>query len=704
MFVLNNTVPTMVQPTVVLFAGRTDKADDVIVRKCESLLSSTNPLPETNKGEKASSNVMVVTADRGLIERCERYCSSKKRLQILSPINLLQDIERLASVSAIQIYGAESDMDEISPTGATGTVDISPYELKVAADLLHTETVLRTRLGMMTKKRKKKLHQKCESLRNKLDSDSILLEYVQKILAQGHPLNGSSLLQTGEPNSGLNHLSPRDQKTLLDKWNAARATSNRKETTKDRVQLAETFRKELEHRYGINRNQYPFNSRSDLDNSIPLEKETVRFVILSDTHGFEESMNSPLPEGDVLLHLGDFAMDGKKQKDGLEEFDRWWTSQPHPIKLIIRGNHDPRTWLPASGMYITRPKNLRIGNISMSLVPYANSGAIARSLPKTCDILATHVPPRNLLDLCTTGKHAGSRTLRKHVEKMKAGPPCLWMFGHIHEARGAVKHSFCLDRSTLVVNAAQANSGMAAYLKHSATVIDVIKKSERKPGIASIAEMSGQFVFMSQNQEAFFERRADPGITQLLLSIDLGLRTGITLYSEDGKLLRYQGFDLSSVEELEFLCEDILKSWENPCPENTQIYKITHIAIEGGDPPLRQAWQTAAGDRSVINIKPSEWRNDLLRPEERLNGEKAKEASCVLANDIILQYGISDVLASPLSVDVAESIMLGLHVSRRLGWINREPPIERNSPGVPTHMKQLVKESPHIPVSLQIDR
>lgn len=62
----------------------------------------------------------------------------------------------------------------------------------------------------------------------------------------------------------------------------------------------------------------------------------VRFVCLSDTHSRTNGLNVPL--GDVLLHTGDFTGRG----DGIEvqKFNRFLENLPHPVKIVIAGNHD----------------------------------------------------------------------------------------------------------------------------------------------------------------------------------------------------------------------------------------------------------------------------------------------------------------------------------------------------------------------------
>merc|ERR1719188_976337 len=69
-------------------------------------------------------------------------------------------------------------------------------------------------------------------------------------------------------------------------------------------------------------------------------KETgaVRFVCISDTHGRHAELTSLLPDGDVLLHAGDFTMTGGA--DELGAFGKWLAGLPYPRKILISGNHD----------------------------------------------------------------------------------------------------------------------------------------------------------------------------------------------------------------------------------------------------------------------------------------------------------------------------------------------------------------------------
>ncbi|EXJ81706.1 hypothetical protein A1O1_07771 [Capronia coronata CBS 617.96] len=52
------------------------------------------------------------------------------------------------------------------------------------------------------------------------------------------------------------------------------------------------------------------------------------------------------------------------------------------------------------------------------------------------DIMLTHGPPQGILDYTSTGQHVGCDHLRKAVQRCRPQVHC---FGHIHEARGAVR-------------------------------------------------------------------------------------------------------------------------------------------------------------------------------------------------------------------------------------------------------------------------
>lgn len=72
---------------------------------------------------------------------------------------------------------------------------------------------------------------------------------------------------------------------------------------------------------------------------IPAKQDHVRFVCISDTHTKLEKLKSlEIPNGDVLLHAGDFSMYGRPEE--VHIFNEFLGNLPHKHKVVIAGNHD----------------------------------------------------------------------------------------------------------------------------------------------------------------------------------------------------------------------------------------------------------------------------------------------------------------------------------------------------------------------------
>ena len=66
--------------------------------------------------------------------------------------------------------------------------------------------------------------------------------------------------------------------------------------------------------------------------------ESLNIVAMSDTHGMHTEMECDIPDGDVLIHAGDFC--GRGLMEEVHGFAAWMGSQPHRYKLVTAGNHD----------------------------------------------------------------------------------------------------------------------------------------------------------------------------------------------------------------------------------------------------------------------------------------------------------------------------------------------------------------------------
>jgi Icc-related predicted phosphoesterase len=207
------------------------------------------------------------------------------------------------------------------------------------------------------------------------------------------------------------------------------------------------------------------------------KKTALRIVAVSDTHGMERILTDAVPDGDILIHAGDYAHDGGKARHKYEALDKWLAGLPHPVKIIVRGNHDPMgARFPLSkAIYASRATTVVIKGIRVSLAPH---GTLQVPFGH---VIISHEPPFGTLDEpIKRSKNAGSIALERSVSKAEHKPQ-LWIFGHIHEGFGAMSTSFTSKASggvsntptTLCVNAANANPGPAHKLVNLPVTIDV---------------------------------------------------------------------------------------------------------------------------------------------------------------------------------------------------------------------------------------
>ena len=177
------------------------------------------------------------------------------------------------------------------------------------------------------------------------------------------------------------------------------------------------------------------------EDQAPLHHLTL--CVVSDTHGFHGTTRCPL--ADVLIHCGDFSQRGREKDE--ERLDTWLASQPHAIKLVLRGNHDsPRRGgirkLAQSGAALVGNAHrlFKVAGVSFLVVPWKREH-LDQQLPSPsfpeADVVLSHVPPFGILDRSHRGENVGSRPLLTSVAAW-GQPPTLWCFGHVHEARGAL--------------------------------------------------------------------------------------------------------------------------------------------------------------------------------------------------------------------------------------------------------------------------
>ena len=185
----------------------------------------------------------------------------------------------------------------------------------------------------------------------------------------------------------------------------------------------------------------------------PRYYKKMKIVCISDTHNQHNEIN--IPEGDILIHAGDFTTLGKF--DEITSFNSWLGELPHKHKIIIAGNHDRlfesdpnlakslitnAIYLQDSGIEI---EGLNIWGTPVSPRFYdwafnKDRGEEIKKywdlIPKNTDILITHCPPYNILDMTYSGEYVGCYDLAKKIKVIK---PKICIFGHIHQSYGMIK-------------------------------------------------------------------------------------------------------------------------------------------------------------------------------------------------------------------------------------------------------------------------
>lgn len=177
----------------------------------------------------------------------------------------------------------------------------------------------------------------------------------------------------------------------------------------------------------------------------------MRLVCISDTHNRLKDV--AVPEGDVLIHSGDFCMRGNLGE--VERFAYQLNKLPHPYKVVVAGNHD---WcfvtdnkaareILGDAVYLQdelveiggykfygSPWQPQFHNWAFNL-PRGSQQLRAKweMIPSQVDVLVTHGPPKGILDKILTRVHVGDELLLERVLDIRPKVHC---FGHIHESYG----------------------------------------------------------------------------------------------------------------------------------------------------------------------------------------------------------------------------------------------------------------------------
>lgn len=188
------------------------------------------------------------------------------------------------------------------------------------------------------------------------------------------------------------------------------------------------------------------------------KKNVIRIVHISDTHMNHDQMLESIPNGDLLIHSGDFSAFSVKRYFGNKERDRdivigeinsFFRKLPFKYKIFVAGNHE-LSFSQRQTRYIeeqlTEVKYLYDNMIEVEglkiygtpwnakrFSSYARGFSVSRnnlgqhweSIPLETDILVTHMPPEGILDL-------GSKVCAGVRNLFSSNNPCS-ICGDIHE-------------------------------------------------------------------------------------------------------------------------------------------------------------------------------------------------------------------------------------------------------------------------------
>jgi len=201
----------------------------------------------------------------------------------------------------------------------------------------------------------------------------------------------------------------------------------------------------------------------------PKPANHIRFVCISDTHNVTESL--VLPEGDVLLHAGDFTEIGEPLE--VQAFVEFLKAQQFAHKIVIAGNHEgsfdrlnyDQIWrrfsdkkylvedtmdvlkYAAPNIHYLEDQLIELYGIKIYGTPwqpeFANSAfnlkrgpecrKMWKRIPSGIDILLVHGPPLGRNDESFRKKRVGCYDLLLEIQNRIKPKYCV--YGHVHESK-----------------------------------------------------------------------------------------------------------------------------------------------------------------------------------------------------------------------------------------------------------------------------
>lgn len=167
----------------------------------------------------------------------------------------------------------------------------------------------------------------------------------------------------------------------------------------------------------------------------------MEILHLSDTHGCHHRLRD-LPDADVVVHSGDFTMNGSEEE--AIDFMNWFCDLPYEHKIFICGNHDDCLYganidgLDSNVHYLCN-SGVEIEGIKFYGVPMFMGDCITerqsqnyKRISDDTDVLITHAPAYGILDFDDDINYGSEEILARLSDlNIKAH-----LFGHIHSQHG----------------------------------------------------------------------------------------------------------------------------------------------------------------------------------------------------------------------------------------------------------------------------
>lgn len=147
-----------------------------------------------------------------------------------------------------------------------------------------------------------------------------------------------------------------------------------------------------------------------------------------------------------------------------------------------------------------------------------------------------------------------------------------------------------------------------------------------------------------------------------LLAVDLGVRTGLAAYGDDGRLRWYRSQNFGTAARLRRAVPGLLAHEPD----------LARVVVEGGG-PLEKIWRADGEARGLVvqRVSAEEWRALFLLPREQRSGVEAKRTAGALARAVIAWSGARR--PTSLTHDAAEAILVGLWGVLSAGWLRALP-------------------------------